>query len=56
MKKKTVKEKIYELSAMYNTYGLDSEFAKMAEKTLFDGNMTHIHKARILSAQSRYVM
>ena len=53
---KTIKEKIKELSAIYNTYGLNSEFSKVAENTLVNNNPKHIYKAKELSAMARYVI
>lgn len=52
---KTIKGKISELAAVYNTYGLNSEFSKMAEKALVNNNPKHIYKAKELAAMARYV-
>ena len=53
---KTIKEKISELAAIYNTYGLDSAISKYKEKELFDNNKKHLYKAKELSAMARYVI
>ncbi|MGV2887124.1 hypothetical protein [Paenibacillus taichungensis] len=51
----TIKNKIKDLAATYNTFGLDSAFSKEAEK-LSGLNYKQIYEAKELSAMSRYVI
>lgn len=51
----TIADKVKELAAMYNTFGLDSVFSKEAEKQ--SGlNYKQIYEAKELSAMSRHTI
>jgi hypothetical protein len=55
MGKVTIKQKIVELAAIYNTFGLDNDISKEAEKRLVSNNVKHIIKAKELSAMARHI-
>lgn len=49
-------EKVKELAAFYNTWGIDNDFSKEAEKRLVENNKKLIQEARELAAMARNVI
>jgi hypothetical protein len=51
----TKKDKIKELAAIYNTFGLDNFMAKEAERVLLNNDLKGVAKARELAAMARHI-